>query len=475
MSTPERTRVTQPILNEMGGFHSDDVLRYVAKKLMAYVRNMPELIGMLDTLVTDHFMGDIDFFATNGKLLGSTNLSKAKNSWIKLNIDDTFYGMGVDFFVDGNCFGWHQSPENGLNETQKQAINEFDVALKGTNLGGLGKQLMQEPKKISYLAASTTEILHDQFSITGFKQEASGIQTIWSPEQIVHIKLMEFNGEVRGFSGIKSLVKEITMMFMLKENILAKLQNGGSMDNIIYLKGNKMGVSKGRFERFRTALESFSHLKKSHGNMPIESEVGVVPMGTSLKDMEYRELAMFVISEFALAIGFPTSRMNFIMTGQGGSTSKGELSGTTEDAYQKKINNRRRKWENGWNTVFEKLGFNYKFRRDNLQDEVRETTASTQRAAYVSKVQEVLLKQKKMLKEDTLLQLLSASKMNIGTEDIEDAPEELFTNGEEMNDGSGIKKQDGAFQSNKAQLKSKKSSDKSAAKKATANNNGVFV
>ena len=331
---------------------------------------------------------------------------------------------------------------------------------------------MNLPRSISYLAASTVSIQSNEFGELFYIQEASGVKTRWDQDQVVHIKLMEFNGEIRGFSPLKALAKEIVIMYLLKDNILASLQNGGSADNIISLKGAN-GVSRARFERLRSALESFSHLRKSHGNMPIDAEVEVHPMGTGLKDMEYRELAMFTISEYALALGLPTSRVPFLMTGSGGSSNKGELSGNSEDSYQTKINSRRMLWENSWNKVFKKAGFTFRFRRDNLQDDVRETQASQQRATYVMAVQSSLQKAGKQLKTSAHLAMLSGAKMNITEEDIEEYDVSIIQeqNPIMMNGptGPGQKNQPGNMDN-----KSKVSKDKSEAKEKTASNNERF-
>jgi phage portal protein BeeE len=297
-------------------------------------------------------------------------------------------------------------------------------------------------------------------------------------DEVVHIKLIDFNGEIRGMSPLKALTYEIATMFMLKDNIIAKIQNGGSPSYIISLKnGTGMGVNKSRFERLRTALESFSHLRKSHGNMPIDAEVNVHELGTNLKDMEYRELAMFVISEFALALGIPTSRVPFLMTGSGGSSNKGELSGNSEDSYQTKINSRRKQWEQAWNKVFRKAGFTFKFRRDNLQDDVRETQALNQNATYVSAVQNSLLKDGKKLKTSTLLAMLSGKKLNITEDDIEELSDDEKMMGQPNYMGMGMNKgmpagKGGMAQPSRTQLASKVTQDKSAAKEKTADNKG---
>lgn len=461
------TKVKQPLRNTIGsGSLWDDRERYISSNLYERIRKTPELIAMLDTVVTDHFMGPVDYYDASGRSLGPTKFRQVDTFWKDMNVQgQAFYGQALDFFVDGSSFGWHVSVANNILSSKQK---EMFAKLKALNfgVGQYAEEASNLPRKISYLAASTVDIKHDEFGELYYVQDTAGKRVRWEKDQVVHIKLMDFNGEIRGFSSLKALVKEVVMMYMLKENIIAKLKNGGSPDYIIHPKGNNIVGSKMRFERLRIALESFSHLHKSHGNMPIDLEVGAIPLGTDLKDMEYRELAMFIISEFALSLGLPSSRVPFLMTGSGGSSNKGELSGNSEDAYQTKINARRMLWENGWNQVFRKAGFTFAFRRDNLQDDVRETQASAQRVAFVSEVQNSLMKSGKKPTLQAHLALISGSKMNISEEDVEDMSddEKLFAM------PSPMAGQGGKMQPSNMDSKSKVSKDKSAAKEKTASN-----
>lgn len=464
-------KVKQPLKNTYGhGTFFTDQLRHVSASLYNRVRNSPELLSMLDTVVLDHFGGAVDFFDADGKTLGSTRLKQITRKWEDLKVqDEAFYGQALDFFVDGSSFGWHVTPNTILSSKQKECFAKIKALLPGM------KDFVDEetnmPKKISYVAASTMSIKNDEFDERFYIQTAAGKNVRWNKDQIVHIKNMDFNGEIRGYCPLKAIVTETAMMYMLKENIIAALDNGGSADNIIALK-NANGTSKARFNRLRVALESFSHIHKSHGNMPIDAEVDVHQLGTDLKDMEYRQLAMFCISEFGLALGVPSSRVPFMMTGEGGNANKGELSGNSEDSYQTKINTRRRKWENAWNQVFRLANFTFKFRRDNLQDDVRETEASTFRVAFVNETQNSLLKAGKKLKLKAHLALLSGKKMDIAEDDVEELSDEekLFAQPNTSVAGEG-----GPMQPDKMTMKSRVSNDISDAKKNTASNNGVHA
>jgi len=440
-------------------------IQHVTQTLYKYIRETPELLSMLGTIVSEHFCGPVDFFDAKSKPLGTTKMKRVREFWEDNNVQGAFMGAGIDMFIDGSAFGWYVTPSMFLNSKNKELLMTKLKAF-GSDIAEFAEEESNMPIKIDYLPASHTQIKHNKQGIVHYLQEAAGVEYRWETDQVVHIKDLEFDGKVRGFTPVKGLIKEIVTMYMLKENIVAKLQNGGSPDNMIAMKGAN-GMSRARFQRLRSALESFSHLRKSHGNMVIDAEVDVHELGTSLKDMEYRQLAMFIISEFALALGIPVSRVPFLMTGDGGSANKGELSGNSEDSYQARINSRRTIWENKWNAVFRKAGFTFRFRRTNLQDDVRETQALEQRASYVMAVQNSLAKSGKKLKTASHLALLSGKKSNIEEDDIEEDPNAML--GMDAMNGPTAKGMPG--QASNMDAKSKVSNDRSASKTRTASNN----
>lgn len=405
-----------PIINESGYHGSTNYLNtsQISSRIITEIRNMPELVGILDTVITDHFLGDIDYYAPDGlSSLGPTQMKRAMKFWADNNVMRIFQGLGMDYFV-GDAYAWAPT----LNNQNPSAIKE--MSQRFPSLKAMIDEEGSIPRKFGYVPGSSVTIKYGLTDIEYYEQNSQGVQIRFSPQEIVHLKCMEFNGEVAGMSGLKALAREVAMMYMLKENIIAQLDNGGVPDNIIFLKdGTRM--SKAQFDRLRLSLESFSHIKKSHGNLAIDGDVGVHQLGVSLKDMEYRELAMFVVSEFLLAIGLPTTRVPFLMTGSGGAANKGNLAGDSEQSYQKKVNSRRLQWEHALNgQVFNKLGFSFKFRRDNLQDEVRETQATQMRYQGINDLLTVLQKSGKQLTQSSLLDMLSGVKKRILETDLED-------------------------------------------------------
>lgn len=474
-------RKRSPILNEASGnVHSTwSRAAQVSKHLFEEVRQTPEVIGLLDTLVTDHFQGEVEFYDTQGKPLGPTQLKKAKQFWQMHNMNRIFYGMGIDYFVDGSAFGWKGQLKN--SPAFKEMKSEVLSSLSRTKALGLypsagsaaDAQIDEEGNKIrafDYVAASTMHIIHDEHDVIRYIQEAAGKKRTYTREEIVHLKLMEWNGEVRSHSPLKSLFKEIIAMFMLKDNILSKLENGGSPDHIIAAKER---MSSESFNKVRAALESFSHIKQAHGNLLVEGALDIHPMGMQLKDMEYRELAMFILSEFCLSMGVPVSRVPFLMTGKGGTVNRGEISGDSEDAYTLKRDNRRLTWEKQLNEeVFQYAGFTFRFKRNDSQERIRLYTAANQRNASISSMVDILTKQNLRVKQDSLIHLLAGTKETIDADDIEEIPLEERNMG--MPDGNvplGAPGTEG--QSSDTDTGSNQDRARSESRSDSANNNGV--
>ena len=71
-------------------------------------------------------------------------------------------------------------------------------------IGQYADEMSNMPRKISYLPASTVSIKHDEFGDVYYVQESAGKNVKWDKDQVVHIKLMDFNGEIRGFSPLKA-------------------------------------------------------------------------------------------------------------------------------------------------------------------------------------------------------------------------------------------------------------------------------
>jgi len=408
---------SQPIINEpgVGGTSLFSQAQYVAERIVREIKNTPELIGILDTVVTDHFMGEVDFYSIDGtESLSPLKQKKAQAFWAAQNMMAVLQGAGIDYFI-GDAYIWHPTLKN---QGVFKELSSYSPAIKEA----INEEL-NAPRKVSYVPASTMTVRYGLTSVIEYIQRAQGVEIKFTPDEITHLKLIEFNGEAHGMSGLKAMAREIAMMFLVKENILSQLDNGGSPDSIIYLK-NGTGISKQKFDRLKLSLESFSHVKRSHGNLAVDGDVGVHQLGASLKDMEYRELAMFIISEFLLGIGLPTTRVPFLMTGSGGTANKGNLATDSEQSYQKKINNRRLQWEQCLNSrVFNKLGFSIRFRRDNLQDEIREVQATQMRYVGVTELLNVLQKGGKTLKTHALLDMLSGVKRHILETDLEELNE----------------------------------------------------
>ena len=102
-------KVKQPLRNTISiGSNIDDREKAISSNLYQRIRQTPELVAMLDTVVTDYFMCNVDFYDANGNPLGPTKRKQIEKFWKDSNVQgEAFYGQALDFFVDGSSFGWH--------------------------------------------------------------------------------------------------------------------------------------------------------------------------------------------------------------------------------------------------------------------------------------------------------------------------------------------------------------------------------
>ena len=120
----------QPVYNEVSNnilFENNVCL--ITETLYKRIKETPELVAMLDTVVTDHFLGPVDFFDPSGKPLGPTKLRQVQTFWEEQNVQgDAFFGQGLDLFIDGSSFGWYASASQLLSIKQKESLAKIKVS-----------------------------------------------------------------------------------------------------------------------------------------------------------------------------------------------------------------------------------------------------------------------------------------------------------------------------------------------------------
>lgn len=388
-------------------------------------KNCPELVAVLSTIITD-ILGDRPCWTKpDGKQLGRNKQLEADRFWRENRGKEMLSGMLYDLLLTGDGYLWTGRP------TEKEKITAFKEVLQRRGLlnkkidvetkAVLQKAALDEdygkPKKMEYVASSTVSILNDEYEVLGYEQNVRGIPQKFSTQEIIHFRYMTINGEVCGFSPVASLAAEIVLLRLVKGNMLSFMRNGGSPDKVFILPKEIAGSRN--HEYLVEMLRKYKAVENYHGNLVFAGEIEVNDLAGNPKDMEYKDLALYITSNIAFAWGLPATRIPYLI---GTNSSRGDNGGISDAGYWNKIASKQDDIEDLLNSqLFEELGWHIRLPRKYKQDEVREAQTANMNADTVSKVQLLLAKSKKQLTVEKTLDLLDLS-----YDDVEEANEVIM-------------------------------------------------
>lgn len=382
--------------------------------------NSPVMIRVDDTIC------EVEFFKPDGSPLGRNKRLDAESFWNDNFLYERLKSIQFDRLVTGSGFVWVGKPS--LNEKSlakfkvlcerigKQFSDQFSCKEVGTRLflKAIDEDL-RLPRVVDYIPSSTVMIEHDRYEIKKYIQYFSGYSQEFSPEEVIHIPLTRIDGKVDGFTPVESLVYELILLWAIKENMLAYVRNGGVPKKIFVLPEELNNSANHKW--LVTQLMEKGKLENRHGNMVLTGKVEVNDLEVNPKDMEYKDLALYVTSNIAYALRVPVSRIPYMI---GKAQSKGDAGGLAESGYWSMIESDQRTVEMHLNSqLFKKLGWIFKFKKRYKIDDLREAQALNFRVDAVTKIQDELRKVDMKVARPKLLNLLDLS-----TNEVEEMTEE---------------------------------------------------
>ena len=407
--------VSAPTPTRFGGFNT------LYQRFWKWYKRSPELVAVINLITTDIIGDRPSFVGTDGMPLGRNKNIQSTKFWREQRIKETLKGILFDLFVTGDAYGFM-----GFLDSVKRAEAVKELSLAVGFQGGLSvkeqillRKAMDEdlrkPKTFDYVASSTMQINVDNFDVQGYTQFANGINQHFTTEEIIHFRLQTMDGKVHGFSPVEALGKELALLWFVKGNMVSFMENGGSPGKLFILEEAEPGQPA--FDRFQEQLQSMKDVRNRHGNWLGSGKMSVEDLDLNPKDMEYKDLALYVTSCLAFAFNIPVTRIPFLI---GGASSSGDSGGMAESGYWNMISEKQDMIEDLMNMqLFEKLGFHIQLPRKYKQDEVREAQTYSQNSDTVQKIQTILRNQKMKLSDEKIRDLL-----NLRPDDIEEMTEE---------------------------------------------------
>lgn len=397
--------------------------------LWNWFKKCPEIIAILNCIIED-IMSDSHYFEGDKE-----KRDAAEDFMLRTRLKDKLTSFLMDVFVTGDGYLYIGK----LKETQVKnliyaVLGKLGLESKSLNTEKImlnlksDASLFTEAKEVEYIPSSTVTIMADEYGHPQkFVQMVGNNKIEYDPEEVIHYKCMDIDGKIYGFTPFSSIMIEMDLLANIKGTALHHFLNGGTPNKMYILKN--ISMNSPQYKRFKRALEEYKIITNKYRNMVVCAEGGdieVKDLNPMNKDMEYRELAIYVTQVLIMLWGIPPSRI----PNMGGKTGSGSGDQTTSsEGYYRKISHYQDKLESLlYRHIFRDMSVKFRFEKTYLQDEVREAQVDMFHADSILKKQGLLGKYNKRMTIDTLLRGLG-----LDDDDVEEGDASM----QQTNGGSG--------------------------------------
>lgn len=411
------------------------ILSQDQKLMWQRFKQTPELMSTLQIPIMDILGERVQFFDRKGKVLSEERQQKINEFWAKNKGKEVLSSFLFDALLTGEGYLWKGKPNrDDITAALKTTMNNLGVELGDVRFKEILSNAVedfetQEPKKIDSVASSTMHIIYDELDILRYEQIVHTKMAVFQPDEIIHFRYWRLNGDVHGFSPAEALIMEFMLLWSIKHNMRAYFENGGAPDKAFILP--KEMANSPNHNYLVDVLKKYKRVQNRHGNLVFTGELDIKDLQGSLKDMEFKDLALYITSTLAFAWGIPVSRIPFLI---GSAATGGDSGGLGEQGYWNRISYMQDSLEDVLNSeFFYQYNLSIRFNRKYKQDEVRDAQTKMMNADAITKYQEILSKCGVMPSKSKVLEMIGWNE-----EDIEEMPKELNSSEDGNNQRQGF-------------------------------------
>ncbi len=357
------------------------------KDFIAWVRRSPQLWGFINIIATDILSDDIGFKALGEKTSGRNRILRSKLFWTKNKgrevLEETLYDM-LTLGVGYNWVG--KLSDIQVKEICNNAWKKLNPNLETKAVEDLTKELIDSKeidmaKKLRHVAASTVSIQSNKYSIEKYVQVVGANTKYYSPEEIIQMNLLPFDGKVYPFPPMEAILSEIYLLWLITENYKSYFENGGHPDKIFVLPKEIAGSKNHNY--LVETLKKYKKVQNKHGNLVFTGDIKVEDLMKFESQMENKDLSLYLVGVLAMFYGIPAGRIPFLI---GKAANNGDAGGLADSGYWRKISVWQSKIEEALNSelFIPYFGTEIKFSRGYKQDEVREVQVDAQKTAVAN-------------------------------------------------------------------------------------------
>jgi hypothetical protein len=364
--------------------------RIEIKDHYTWLRYSPELVGIL-TAIADDIVGEGYEVVTESKLL-----KKKVSTFLR---DTTFnqklYTWIMDILLTGDGFLGKAKVSNSdlatvISDVGRLHKMEVSDSFKSHALSAIMKAnpSIFEPKRVFNMKSSGIRIkynVHGEIegyvqggtyaSETVFQSGTTAVQSsgsadnipvdgiLFSPEEVIHLSLMNLGDSVYGFTPVSSMLNDIASLWYAKDYAGKYFQDDATPDFMFILKNQT--PNSPFYKEFLNGIKDMKGKKRK--NMVLTGEVEVQRVNALNKDMEFQALIKVFTDRMLMAWSMPPSRV---------SNLEGNYKGHMEsnEGYYKKISRVQELIEEKLNSeLFDEFGdveiyFNRAYKRDESRE-----------------------------------------------------------------------------------------------------------
>lgn len=361
---------------------------YSIKELMWWIKRTPECIGIGKRIVTDIFT-DYYFTAIDKPLTGRPAKTAKKDKEDKANIfarqvnlKPTLHAVGLDWIFTGDGYIWYNLvSDNKIKEISNKYCKSYGIEIKAYDPELFKDEDYDSLKSLQILPSTTTEIRHNGYKILFYRQTVGMTIRDFRPDEVVHTKFLDVDGDAYGFTPMRAASNSIMTLGWIKDYATNFFKNGG-VPNKIFIMPKEMANSPNA-KAFEQVLQKYKELKHQQGNMMAFGDLKVENLNEFNKDMEFRQLAIYLTGVLAFAFNMPADILSSIL----GVDIKGTAGGSDieDSGYKDNVANSQEYWENILNTQIFNPFFDVDihFERKFRQDQIRVTQHRVQNVALL--------------------------------------------------------------------------------------------
>lgn len=338
------------------------------KQLVNYIKTSGELLSIIDAMVTDILSDGYKFVGDESKI------KLAEKFFDENNLDIQLYKWVTDAFIYGNGF----AVVNFITETEIKSligshVGEYETKSINDTYYELKEYADEVAKKnlmVQVIPASTVSIYsEDKFGESIKYKQTVGLDSVtFDASEIIHIKDIDLDGQLFGYSRIYSIISELQTLAFTKDYFGLFFSNNATPDKIFIAENMVYGSDE--YKDFVRQLADFKNPKNKRKILLALNKIEVKDLNNDAGAKSFSDLIKDFVALIAMTYQMPPSRLG------GSAKTTAEEATLSNQGYYRNISSWQDKIEKIWNRqVFKPVfGVEIRFNRNYREDELREVT-----------------------------------------------------------------------------------------------------